>query len=245
VATLDRPGTPACKVCDSPCELQGCVDAGRSCEINRGTYLPLSGSPIYYHRCLACGFLFTDAFDSWSFDDFRRNIYNDGYAAADPDYANGSRARANAPGIANFARQLGVRRVLDYGGGDGTLARELRLGGLEAASWDPLVDEPAARPETGSFDLITALEVFEHTPTPVGTAAEALAFLRPGGRLLFSTLLMDGLARQSTDHWYIAPRNGHISLHTSASLRALFGRLGWHVRSFNQNLHIVERTGES
>jgi SAM-dependent methyltransferase len=233
--------TTCCKVCGTLTELQGCVDAGRSCEIYRRTYLQLSGMPIYYHRCLGCGFLFTVAFDTWSFADFREKIYNDGYAAADPDYADGSRARANAALTDNVMGQLNARRVLDYGGGDGTMATELRAKGLDAHSWDPLTDRirgDAVAP--GTFDLVTAFEVFEHTPTPIPTAAEALNFLRPHGRLLFSTLLVDDLPRQATDFWYIAPRNGHISLHTSASLRALFARLGWTVRSFSANLHVAE-----
>ncbi len=96
-------------------------------------------------------------------------------------------------------------------------------------------------PAAGSFPLVTAFEVFEHTPGPLVTAAQALSMLQPGGRLLFSTLLMDGLPRQSTDHWYIAPRNGHISLHTAASLQKLFARLAWSVRSLNPNLHLAER----
>jgi hypothetical protein len=233
-----------CKVCGSGTELQGCVDAGRSCERHRNIFLPLSGRPIYYHRCLQCGFVFTVAFDGWSADDFRRGIYNEGYAAADPDYADGSRARANAALTENAARQLAATRILDYGGGDGTLAAALRAKGLDAVSWDPIIDRDRPMPATGSFDLVTAFEVFEHTATPIETASHALSMLRANGRLFFSTLLMDGLPRQSTDHWYIAPRNGHISLHTRASLQSLFDRLGWAVRSLNHDLHIAQqRTG--
>jgi 2-polyprenyl-6-hydroxyphenyl methylase/3-demethylubiquinone-9 3-methyltransferase len=181
------------------------------------------------------------AFDAWSLDDFRKKIYNSQYASVDPDYADGSRARGNALLTENVLGQLGARRVLDYGGGDGTLASELRLKGFDAHSWDPVGDaERGADITPGTFELVTAFEVFEHTPTPLTTTSEALSFLRPNGRLLFSTLLMDELRRQATDHWYIAPRNAHISLHTSASLRALFGRLGWTIRSFNANLHLAQ-----
>jgi SAM-dependent methyltransferase len=226
-------------------ELQGCVDAGRSCEVNRGAYMQLSGNPVYYHRCQSCGFIFTDAFDDWSLHDFRREIYNADYAAADPDHADGSRARLNAALTENALAQLGAHRVLNFGGhggSDGRLTAELIARGRDAHSWDPASD--AARNPgiaTGTFDLVTAFGVFEHTPTPVATAAEALSFVRPGGQLLFSTLLLDDVGRQATDHWYIAPRNGHISLHTSASLKALFARLNWGVRSFNSNLHVAER----
>jgi 2-polyprenyl-6-hydroxyphenyl methylase/3-demethylubiquinone-9 3-methyltransferase len=236
-----EPAGIVCKICGGGTELQGCVDAGRSCERNRGRFLPLSGTPIYYHRCLRCGFVFTVAFDAWSSEDFRRKIYNEGYAAVDPDYADGSRARANAALTADVMRKLGAVRVLDYGGGDGTLAAALRAQGLDAQSWDPIADRDGATPVAGGFDLVTAFEVFEHTATPIETASHALSLLRPNGRLFFSTLLMDGLPRQATDHWYIAPRNGHISLHTQASLQALFDRLACAVRCLNHNLHIAQR----
>ena len=50
---------------------------------------------------------------------------------------------------------------------------------------------------------------------------------------------MDELPRQATDHWYIAPRNGHISLHTSVALRTLLLGLGWKLWSFSANLHVA------
>ncbi len=241
MASFADPGDVFCKVCKTRAEIHGCVDAGRSCEVYRGTFLPLQGQPVYYHRCPSCGFLFTVAFDHWSADEFREKIYNDGYAAVDPDYADGSRARGNAQVSATFLTHFGNRRLLDYGGGDGTLAATLRQQGFDAHSWDPIADRDAAPPPAGTFQAATAFEVFEHTPTPVETAAQALSMLQPGGRLLFSTLLLDGLKPQSTDHWYIAPRNGHISLHTRASLGLLFTQLGWSVQSLNTNLHLAER----
>ena len=57
--------------------------------------LPLSGVPIYYRHCASCDFLYTDAFDDWSIEDFRAHIYNDEYAMADPEYAQ-KRPRDNA-----------------------------------------------------------------------------------------------------------------------------------------------------
>jgi hypothetical protein len=230
-----------CKICNNETELHGCVDANRSCEIQRGAFPALSGVPIYYQRCLTCGFLFTTAFDGWSLDDFRNRIYDTGYAAADPDYATGSRARRNAVLTAEFMRRFSTCRVLDYGGGDGTLATSLRERGLDAHSWDLLLDGRSALPPTGTFPLVTAFEVFEHSPTPIETALDALSMVEKKGRLLFSTLLLDRLPRFSTDHWYIAPRNGHVSLHTRLSLQRLFSSLGWGVRSFDSHLHLAER----
>ena len=230
-----------CKICGGATELQGCVDAGRTCETGRDRFLPLTGQPIYYHRCQDCGFLFTTAFDDWSPADFRREIYNEGYAAADPDYADGSRSSLNIGVVATLMQRLEMRSLLDFGGGDGTLAAGLRALGFDARSWDPVADMDAAAPQPGAFELVTAFEVFEHTPQPLATTEQALGLLDAGGRLFFSTLLMDGLRRQATDHWYIAPRNGHISLHTSASLSRMFARFGWSVLSFDTVFHIATR----
>ena len=66
-----RPPSPTvltCKICAGPSALYGVVDMHRPCEIPGGVQPPLSGVPIYYRRCSACGFLFTDAFDDWSED---------------------------------------------------------------------------------------------------------------------------------------------------------------------------------
>jgi SAM-dependent methyltransferase len=211
--------SPVCKICGADAVLSGVVDIAKSCECRNKPYA-LKGAPVSYHRCERCGFTFTTAFDHWSPDDWKREIYNVDYGAADPDQATGSRARGNVAAVADVARALGSRRILDYGGGDGLLARILTEGFFDAHSWDPLADE---RKPDGDFDLITAFEVFEHIAAPREGLAELLAFLRPGGAVFFSTMTQE---MWDTGHWYCAPRNGHVSLHTPTSLALLFGE-GW------------------
>src|SRR4051812_18217113 len=80
------PEARSCKICGGAAHLFGVVDFNRSCEELRGKYLAASGAPIYYRRCTACNFLFTDLFDDWSHTEFNRNIYNEKYAEVDPDY---------------------------------------------------------------------------------------------------------------------------------------------------------------
>lgn len=204
--------------------LHGVVDFNKSCRALVGQFLPLAGVPVWYHRYGDCGFLFTAQFDGWDAATFRRYIYNDDYIVVDPEAA-GARAQTNAVWVARHARGIAAARLLDYGGGDGTLARLLNEQGMIARSWDPMHPGETPPPD-GGFDLVTAFEVLEHTPTPVETCRQALSLSRDGGQFLFSTLTMDKLPARSCDHWYIAPRNGHISLHTSDSLRHLAARLG-------------------
>src|SRR5579884_2308696 len=125
IAALSRP----CKVCAGPAVLFGVVDFHKSGDELRQAPLPLSGIPIYYYRCPACGFLFTTAFDTFSDDDFRRHIYNEGYARVDPDYAD-LRPRGNAQMLAGMFPQARNLRVLDYGGGNGRLAQYLSQRGF-------------------------------------------------------------------------------------------------------------------
>lgn len=226
------------------------VDFNKSCEIDKGLALPLAGVAIWYYRCTSCGFLFTSVFDEFSPEDWRKWVYNEGYLQVDPDYS-GARAEANAPLVRSIAGQLsltdpqlaailmGRRRLLDYGSGTGALTALLSDLPVECAAWDPFGGQE--RPE-GPFDLVTAFEVFELTPVPVQTAKDALGFVRPGGALLFSTLTCDELPVQKTDWWYLAPRNGHVSIHSTRSLDILFGVLGWNVQHLTPNMHIAMRT---
>jgi hypothetical protein len=229
-----------CKVCGSQTELQGWVDLGKSCEIVRGNYLPLTGVAIAYRRCLECGFLFTRHFDDWSVEDWAATIYNEDYKLADPEAYDGSRARDQCDYVCIVAGQFQARTILDYGGGSGTLAAMLIERALAAASYDPIMGsafEWSAEP----YDLVTCFEVLEHTTTPMTTLDHIR--LMSTGRMVFSTLVMDGLPRQAMDHWYIAPRNGHVSLHTTKSLAVLFEKFGWTYRPYGPpNCYLAEKS---
>lgn len=236
-----------CKICGDAAPLHGVVDFNKSCELPRGLALPLRGLAVWYRRCGSCGFLFTGMFDEFTPEDWKREVYNAEYLMVDPDYA-GARAEANAPLVASIAAQLGLTeegrsailierpRTLDYGSGNGALTERLALTGMECEAWDPL--QGGARPSR-QFDLVTSFEVFEHTTTPVETAREALGFVRPGGALLFSTLVCDELPAQGTDWFYLAPRNGHVSIHSTKSLDIMLRGLGFGAQHLTPNIHMA------
>ena len=115
------PTTP-CKVCGEDADLYGVADFNKSCEELRQKYLRLSGVPVYYHRCSACGFIFTCAFDHWTSLDFKKHVYNDDYILVDPEYAE-IRPGSNAGFVAGLIGNDRALKCLDYGGGNGDTAR--------------------------------------------------------------------------------------------------------------------------
>ncbi len=227
-----------CPLCHGTAEWLDVVDFNKSCEEAQGKFLPLSGVPIYYALCTDCGFCFAPQICAWPAETFERWIYNADYADVDPDYL-GTRPRNNAGALTKaFPQSPGVRH-LDYGGGDGLLARLLRERGWDSSSYDPLLERNQDPESPGRFEFITAFEVFEHVPDLNALMRDLQRLRAPNGIVLFSTQITDGQlrARQRIGWWYASPRNGHISLFSRKSLVVLAQHLSLNFASFSSGLH--------
>lgn len=67
-----------------------------------------------------------------------------------------------------------------------------------------------------------------------------VSLLKQQGIIIFSTLVQpEAFARIGLSWWYAGPRNGHISLYSSASLTHLFEPHGMKVKSFSENIHLA------
>ncbi len=242
-----RPLSPAaapCKICGGQAPLYGVVDFHKSCEEARGVRLLLSGVPIYYRRCVDCKFLFTDAFDEWTTEHFKTHIYNDEYGRVDPDYQSETRSRTNGDVVAGLWGPYKTKtRVLDYGGGNDALCTALRAHGFPAAvSYDPMVPEFARRPD-GKFDLVMCVETLEHMPDPASGIAAMIECAADPGLILFTTSVQpEDFDRLGLNWWYVAPRNGHISIFSREALKSAWNRHGYKVLSLNDNVHLAFRT---
>ncbi|MDR3515178.1 MAG: class I SAM-dependent methyltransferase [Azospirillaceae bacterium] len=232
-----NPSPIPCKICGRESPLFSVHDFTKSCLEANGTKLPLSGIPIYYRQCRQCGFIFTDAFDDWSKDEFSTHIYNSDYAIVDPDVT-GLRPKNNAVMINGaFGKQKDAIRVLDYGGGNGDLAVALRSCGFSVETYDPF-SQFSEKP-SGAFNLITAFEVFEHSLSPHDLLDDISSYHPVDALVLFSTLVTEAdpvnIARNS---WYVAPRNGHVSIYARSSLNLLFSQHGYQWLSASGDTHI-------
>ena len=230
-----------CKCCGAPAALYGLIDFNKNCELYRKNALDISGVPIYYHRCPECRFIFTTALDHFSKEDFERYVYNDQYPLIDPDYQE-ARPRHNAALVTRLLSQARPARILDYGGGNGTLAELLIEAGFsEVKTYDPFVPRFAEKPE-GLFDCVICFEVLEHSTDPSRTLNDITELMTDTGIILLSTLLQPGdIDSHGLAWWYAAPRNAHVSLYSAASLEKLARSAGFQVHSFDQSYHVLYR----
>lgn len=197
--------------------------------------MPVSTVLVPYFACTNCGFVFTNHMDNWTAEDFQRNIYNNDYAMIDPPI----------PGRVNVLLQetpsylMGLHiarhfegsqnriRILDYGaGGDpGPTGQALMDSGFMVDSYEPY--RANCRNPEGKYDLIICIEVLEHCHD-LGRLREFFPeHLSMDGLIWIQTLLHPHpTPERILDSWYIAPRNGHISIHTLWSLTLLFNSMG-------------------
>lgn len=232
-----------CKCCGGLAQPFGQVDFQKNCEEQKGFFLPPSGILVPYFRCDGCGFLFTRFFDHWSSEEFQVHIYNEAYEAVDPEYA-AKRPEDWALYIATlFRAYLPGMSALDWGGGTGRLAELLRASGIQRAeTWDPF-NPTYTTPQAGPFNFVSCIEVLEHLPDPKAGIRSLISHLPGEGAILLSTLIQpETMAEIGTKWWYLAPRNGHISLHTAKSLQALFAVQGFHFITVAPNIHWAWRT---
>ena len=236
---LEDLSCPVCKTVAAPFDV---LDFSRPCKYEGDQQPRLSGHPVYYYVCFKCGFCFAPEFWSWTQDNFKTQIYNEEYIRFDPDYLE-KRPKGNVQFLTRlFEGKVQEITHLDYGGGDGSMSKILSEIGWDSKSFDPFEqDAEPLEPPMSSFNLVTAFEVFEHVPDVHLLMKNLMRYLSPGGIILFSTLLSDGHISpgQRLTWWYVAPRNGHISIFSTNSLVLLARAYGFQVAVVSEGVFIM------
>lgn len=185
------------------------------------------------HACGLCEFAWYPEFEAWNESDFLARIYNGDYRLCDPPFE-----YERPASLANWLNSfLGIRTLLDFGGGEGTLARMLRSSGKLASVYDPYYGNTTL--PHGTYDIVTAFEVIEHVPDQDWLIRSLLASRSDTGVLIFSTLLRAESDNQ--DWWYASPRNGHCCFHSAKSLKILMDRHHLYAHSLSDELHVAAR----
>jgi SAM-dependent methyltransferase len=231
----------SCKLCGSPTVLLG-IKKGR-----------LSARDFHIHRCLHCEFAFVS--DPWT--DYQK-IYSEDYyrgLGADPyiDYVHESQYPATTIRVYEWrgilANIRGVTEIgpgtrwLDFGCGQGGLLKycksriDARYYGFEegwlgpdaARSEFPIIRHSDLLAEEGPFDVITAIEVFEHVENALAVLGLLRRILKPGGVLFYTTGNPAPHWNRFLDWEYVYPEI-HISYFSPLAMDQALVRTGFQTR---------------
>jgi SAM-dependent methyltransferase len=119
---------------------------------------------------------------------------------------------------------------LDFGCGTGGLVQYLRSQEVDAVGFEqgwctellrsngtPLIEEDDLDRYAGHFDIVSAVEVIEHTADPVALLRSIRRLLRPGGLLFMTTGNAEPFHDRITSWRYVTP-DVHISYFEPATL---------------------------
>jgi SAM-dependent methyltransferase len=231
-ASENTSSQPTCRICGGHTATVGAVNGS------------FSGRSYQLRRCDVCHYAFVA--DPWT--EFAR-IYDDRYYAgqgADPlvdyefeltspqDTIRVYEWRGITRVVSSLLGGLDGVRWLDFGAGNGGLVRYVTSftqatavgfeeGSIARRARDlgiPVISE-MSDDDQGSFDVVTAIEVLEHTLDPVAELRRIRGLLRPGGLLLLTTGNAAPYASRLTRWPYVIPEI-HVSFFEPATLeRAL------------------------
>jgi SAM-dependent methyltransferase len=136
-----------------------------------------------------------------------------------------------------------ARTFLDIGAGTGLMVSEARARGFEAygiepSAWCVATAASANRIElfqgTASewigklprYDIVTLVDVIEHTTDPVGMLRDATALLEPGGALLVVTPDVGSAAARIMGRWWWHYRVAHVGYFNRGSMRRALREVG-------------------
>ena len=241
---LEDPTLTACRICGAPSLPLGSV---------HGDY---SNRDYQLRRCTTCRFAFIA--DPWT--DFAQ-IYDERYYTghgADRlvDYSfelsspERSIRRYEWSGIARLVKRLLVDlagvKWLDFGCGNGGLIRYLHEHtGATACGFEegsiavsarkhgiPILTPEELDRHGSQFDVVTAIEVIEHTLDPLAELARIRRLLRPGGLLFLTTGNAAPFAAKLSQWSYVIPEI-HVSFFEPSTLGLALSKSGFRPQQIN------------
>jgi hypothetical protein len=191
----------------------------------RGTLL--GKHDVAYFRCPACEFWFTE--EPYWLDE----AYAEAIDASDMGLVQRNLTMARTLGMV-LPRLYPTGPYVDWAGGCGLLVRLMRDAGFDFYWQDRYAHNLLAQGfewEThqaqfgGKAPFVSAIEVLEHTPDPVGFVRDVFDSTGAQG-MFFTECLHDGATYDPT-WWYLLPEVGqHISFYSAKTLQTLAGVLG-------------------
>ncbi|MBU1566596.1 MAG: class I SAM-dependent methyltransferase [Proteobacteria bacterium] len=188
---------------------------------------------IDYFECLSCGYVQTEA-PHWLDRAYREAIN-------DSDTGLMMRNQRNARIVLGTMFMLNILEgvAVDCAGGYGILVRMLRDYGINALWSDPYCKNLVAcgfEHESGSADLVTAFEAFEHFKQP---SIELDRLLEISPNVLFSTNIIPEPTPKTDEWWYYGKEHGqHIGFFKFRTLQYLAQERGLNLLSNGSSHHL-------
>lgn len=193
---------------------------------------------VGYFKCGNCELICAPEFDDWSSSDWETKVYTVDYNINVDDGCVNRQHRT-----ANKIKDVRFNFHLDFGCGNGLLSQILMLKyGKQSYFYDPFnrhegdFDLPKCS-ANAVFDLVTAVEVFEHLVDPNLIFDQINPVTSKGTRLMTNTKLSSTFNGAFRDFWYVNPRAGHISFYTKKTLEVLANKHGWQLTHSNGGSH--------
>src|SRR5215469_1570788 len=242
-AVPDRP----CKICGADSRIIDVLDFNKICGAPTAYFQNSKiGVEVEYRQCLRCHFIFTEFFDDFTADLWVTFVYNsDYYNSIDPEYES-IRPQQKSYQLRCLLRSPDAGWLgLDYGGGGGRLSQLMRESGYVFDSYDPFGADTTQEVNRGKYNLCSLFEVAEHAVDPIGVLCEVVKMSsRARLGVLVGTQTHDRqhvLPGQLANWWYAAPRNGHVSLFSRASLARLAASRSLSYFGLARGLHFFYR----
>ena len=180
----------------------------------------LNKHDVAYYQCQQCGSLQSEP-PYWLDEAYRENNLSN------LDTGAAQRNLQNLAACWSIAKLLGLRNVLDCGGGDGLLCRLLRDYELNCFVRDryarPTYAQGFQTPDFAVPELVVAFEVLEHYPHP-DSDLEELFGQRPKAVIATTGIYKN----QNEDWWYLAPESGqHVFFYSRLALEQVARKFGY------------------
>lgn len=127
--------------------------------------------------------------------------------------------------------------LLDYGCGHGLFVQFLQDKKIKATGYDPYNEKFSKKPIVNFYNIVTLIEVIEHTTEPYSEIDEIWNYLKPGGTLFIETSFVDWM--MIPDDPYIAPELGHSTIFSHRGLDLLLVKKKFKIaKPINMNVRL-------
>lgn len=183
---------------------------------NNESFLRLTKGITDYYQCFSCHTLFSEPLEN-------DNMVGGGNEVQRNQEQNAIRISRIDEMTAGMKKEDVY--ILDFGCGHGMFVEDLiKAGYINTDGYDPYNEKYSRLPEKNKYNIVTAIEVIEHTSHPFIELDVIHRVLKPKGAVMFETSFIDVAQQENIeleDFVYIEPSVGHSTIFSHHGLDVL------------------------